>query len=157
VSHIATIDVSIMDLDSLEKACANMGLVLVRGQVKYHCWGTGRTLDQLKKYQAMSGKALMPEGYSLEEMGRCDHVVRVPGKHGYEIGLVARKDGRVGWNLFCDLSGAHDIVEKCGKNLEKLRQNYAVEVAKRAAKRAGYRLVKTVFNTNGSISLVTQK
>ena len=105
MSHICDIELEIRDLDALDAACSSLGMKLVRDQKTYHCWGTGRTVDQLTRYQERTGKTLMPEGYTLDEMGKCEHAIHVVGKHGYEIGLVKRRDGRAGYHLFCDLSG----------------------------------------------------
>lgn len=157
MSHVASVSLDIKDLDALETTCASLGLKLIREQKTYLCWGTGRSVEQLARWQNTTQKAMMPEGFSLEDMGKCEHAIRVPGGHGYEIGLVARRDGRPGYQLFCDISGAHDIKAHAGPELNKLKQGYAVEVAKKAARRAGYRVVKTTVRKDGSIAILTQK
>lgn len=157
MSHVATVELDIKDLAALKTACAELGLELMEGQRTYQCWGTGKTLDRLEAYQRHAGK-LMPDGFKLEEMGQCEHAIRLKGQQGqYEIGLAARRDGRTGYQLLCDISGAYGIVKKIGKDFAKLRQGYAVEVAVRAAKRAGFRVVKKTVRTDGSIAIDAQR
>lgn len=160
MSHVATIEVEIRDLQALKSACAELGVEFVENQKTYQCWGTGKSVEQLASYERMSGKALMPMGWTLEEMGRCEHAIRAKGPHGqYEIGVVQRRDGRPGYQLFCDLnsSAAEWARQACGEDFSKLRQTYAVEVAVRAAKRAGFRVVKKTIRTDGSVAIVTQR
>lgn len=40
MSHVATIDVEVKDLDALAEAAARIGMELVRGQSTYRCWYT---------------------------------------------------------------------------------------------------------------------
>lgn len=160
MSHVATIEVEIKDLQALKAACTDLGVEFVEGQRTYRCWGTGKELASLERYQQSSGKALMPDGFQLSEMGQCEHAIKPMGLMGqYEIGLAARRDGRPGYQLLCDLNGsaANWIKEKLGENFEKLRQGYAVEVAVRAAKRAGFRVVKKVVRSDGSVAITTQR
>lgn len=159
MSHVASIEIEIRDLAALKAACEAIGLELCQDQKTYQCWGTGRSLSDLEGYQARSGKQLMPDGFTLSEMGKCEHAIRAKGKekHHYEIGLARRKDGRSGYMLLCDLSGASAIKECAGADMGKLKQGYAVEVAVRAAKRAGYRIVKREIRTDGSVAIVTAR
>jgi hypothetical protein len=158
MSHVATIEVDIKDIQALRTACEELGLEFMEGQKSYRCWGTGKSLDRLEKYQHISGKQLMPDGWTLSEMGQCDHAIRLKGdSQHYEIGLATRRDGKAGYQLLCDISGAHWVKEKLGEKFEKLRQGYAVEVAVRAAKRAGFRVVKKVVRSDGSVAITTQR
>lgn len=158
MSHVATIEVEIKDIQALKAACEELGLEFMEGQKSYHCWGTGKTVERLEQYQRSSGKALMPKGWELSEMGQCEHVIRQKNAAGsYEIGLATRRDGKAGYQLLCDLSGAHWVKQMLGENFEKLRQGYAVEVAVRAAKRAGFRVVKKTIRSDGSVAITTQR
>lgn len=157
MSHVASIELDIKDITALKTACADLGLEFMEGQKTYKCWGTGKTLDRLVGYQKIAG-TLMPEGFTLEEMGQCEHAIRVKGKAlAYEIGLATRRDGRAGYQLLCDISGAYEMIEKVGKDFGKLKQGYGVEVAVRAAKRAGFRIVKKTVRSDGSIAITTQR
>lgn len=139
-------------MTALKAACEAIGLELCENQKSYQCWGTGKGLSQLESWQRSSGKKLMPEGFSLSEMGQCEHAIRAKGKTGhYEIGLAKRKDGRAGWLLHCDLSGASAIRECAGADMGKLKQQYALAVAIRAAKRSGFRVTKQEIRADGSI------
>ena len=162
MSHVATIEVDVKDLASLGAACTTLGLELIQGQQTYQCWGTGKTMERLVDYQNSSRKQLMPDGFRLDEMGHCEHAIRVKKtanlhSQPYEIGLVKRRDGRAGYMLLCDLSGAYDIKQAAGDTMQKLKQQYAVEVAVRAAKRAGLRVIKRELRVDGSIAVVTQR
>jgi hypothetical protein len=159
MSHVATIEIELKDLEALRAACVELGLVFNENKSTYRCWGTGKDLYRLESYQRSSGKRLMPEGWELEEMGQCEHAISVKGAHvsEYEIGVARRRDGKPGYQLLCDLSGADELKRLAGDNLEKFRQAYAVEVAVRAAKRAGFRVVKKTVRTDGSVAIVTQR
>ena len=158
MSHVATIEVDIKDLQALKAACEELGLEFREGQKAYRCWGTNKTLSDLERYQRISGKALMPEGWTLSEMGQCEHAITLKGGMAqYEIGLATRRDGKAGYQLLCDLSGARWVTDMLGEKFEKLRQGYAVEVAVRAAKRAGFRVVKKVVRSDGSVAITTQR
>lgn len=156
MSHIAEIEIQITDLDALEAACAPLGLELVRGQQKYNWFG------------ASIGDHPLPTGFTKEELGTCDHVIRIKGtqlngrierQQPYEIGLARRRDGKPGFTLLWDTwKGGNGLVAKVGDTKAgKLVQAYAVEVAVRVAKRQGFRVVKKEVRTDGSIAIVTQR
>lgn len=156
MSHVATIEIEIKDLVALRAACVELGLELMEHQKTYRCWGTGKQLDDLTSYQKRSGKQLMPDGWTLSEMGQCDHAIRVKGDtNGYEIGLARRRDGGSGYLLLCDISGAYGIRQHADTDFGKLKQGYAVEVAVRAAKRAGFRVLEKKVRTDGSVAIRT--
>lgn len=140
MSHIATIEIIVKDLDSLELACTELGLELMRNQHTYKWYGraVGRTADASD--------------------GLCEHAIRVKGNdRAYEIGLVRKADGS-GYELrWDDYNSGYGLVEKVGAKAGKLIQGYAVEVAVRAAKRAGFRVVKKVTRTDGSVAITTTR
>jgi len=145
----------VRDLDALEAACATLGLELCRGQKVYNWYGRS------------VGDTALPVGFTKEELGKCEHAIRIKGTKlngqinnslPYEIGLVSRRDGKAGHALMWDTwQGGHGLVEKVGENAGRLRQEYACEVAVRIAKRQGFRIVKKQVRSDGSISIVTQK
>lgn len=131
MSHITTIDLQIRDLDAIAKACARLGLELVKGQKTFR-------------------------GYTT---GRCEHALRVKGaSNAYEIGLVNRTDGR-GYNLAWDGGmGAYGpaalLYDKVGyekaaygkpPSINKLKDWYAAEVSRKQMSRQGF----TVRATQG--------
>jgi hypothetical protein len=151
MSHVATVDVEIRDLDALDAACRRLGLELVRGQQTYRWYGRH------------VGDYPLPDGFTEDDLGKCDHAVRIPGDaqpHGeppYEIGVVRRRDGRPGfslmWDFFC---GGFGLEERVGQNCRRLKQAYAVEVARKEAMRSGFRVQEHVA-ANGSIQLRLSK
>jgi hypothetical protein len=166
MSHIAQIELEIRDLDALAAACETLGLELVRNQKTYRCWGTGKNMGVLESQEQSSlqrgqGK-LMPTGFALADMGKCDHAIRVKNsdQHTYEIGLAARRDGRSGYLMLWDagMQAAARLVKNVGgEKAELLCQGYAVEVAMRIAKRQGFRVVKKEVRSDGSIAIITQR
>jgi len=64
MSHLAKIELEVTDLDSLSKACRQIGLNLVRGKTTFK-WFNGD--------------------------GECQHAIEIPGAR-YEIGLVYKED-----------------------------------------------------------------
>lgn len=68
----------------------------------------------------------------------CEHAFSAPNTQ-YEIGVV-RSDN--GYKLELDFFGG--LGKILGKNADKLKQGYAVEVASRAAMRQGYKIRKAV-------------
>jgi hypothetical protein len=65
MSHIAKIELEVTDLESLSKACLQIGVTLIQGKTTFK-WYNGE--------------------------GSCDHAIEVPGAR-YEIGLIL-KDGK---------------------------------------------------------------
>jgi uncharacterized protein DUF1257 len=128
MSHVATIDIEIRDLDALQEACGRVGLELVRDQKTYRWYGVH------------AGDYPVPAGFAVEDLGQCEHAVRIPGDAGaYEIGVVKRRDGRPGYTLIWDFwCGGWGIEAKAGRDCNKLRQAYALVVAKRAALKQGF-------------------
>lgn len=135
MSHLSTIsNVSILDLDALAAACKRLGLELVRGQ-QTHRW-----------FGRFVGDSPMPEGFTVEDLGHCDHAIRLADRKArdvggaYEIGLVRRRDGRPGWQLIYDnWQGGYGLEKAAGKGLEYLQNAYNAEVASRHYRRAGWR------------------
>lgn len=124
MSHVTTISALMTDLSSLRAAAVSCGLEFVEGQKTF------------KWYGSHVGDFPIPAGFTVEDMGKCDHVIRVPGNTGaYEIGVCRRRDGKPGYTLMFDFWGS------CGAALEKLAgkrcadlvQQYGVQVIKKTA------------------------
>src|SRR4051812_32472193 len=115
MSHVATVDVEIKDLDALDAACKKLGLELVRGQTTFRWYGQH------------VGDYPLPAGFTGADLGTCEHAVRVPGRaDAYEIGVVRRRDGRSGWSLMWDFyAGGYGLMERVGENCQSLRREYA--------------------------------
>jgi hypothetical protein len=128
MSHLATVDIEVRDLDALQEACQRVGVELVRDQ---------------KKFRNFAGR-----------MDDCLHAIRVPGdEKAYEMGLIKREDGRPGFDITTDWwAGGKGLFTKVGIGARLLKQAYATVVAKREAIRQGFR-VQEIPGKNGSIQL----
>jgi hypothetical protein len=126
MSHVAKIEVEINDLDALKAACHSLGLEFVNDQ-KTFAW-----------YGRHVGDYPVPEGFTLEEMGRCDHAIRVPNAQ-YEIGVVKRR-GK--YTLLWDFYHAGGLETVLGKGAGKLKQAYALERVKKEARLKNYRYLE---------------
>lgn len=153
MSHVAHIDLHIKDLDALKVACERIGLELMEGQKTFKWYG--KWLDDYH-----SDKAAVNQGFNPEDFGNCEHTIRLADRRrtqAYEIGLVKRLDGKPGWTLLYDNWGAGKGLEAvCGKGAGLLKQSYAVQIAKRQAKKQGFR-VKEVVKADGTVMLSCQK
>jgi len=92
------------------------------------------------------GDTPMPEGLTVDDLGKCDHAIRVPGAK-YEIGI-------------CKVAGGYelryDYFKPGGLNPEmlgKFSQAYAAEQLKSKAPMFGKRVVSEKVHTNGYVEL----
>lgn len=101
-------------------------------------------------------------------MGKCEHAIGIPGRTAktgsghdaeYEIGVMRSRDGK-SFRLAYDSYGAgRRLEEKAGRDLQKLRQEYAVAVATKKAKKLkqkGFTL-KRENMPNGKVRLLLRK
>ena len=142
MSHIAKISIDLKDLDALSAAAKALGLELVRGQTRYKHYGAGEAQTDL------------PEGFTAEDLGQCEHALRIVGADSLacEIGIAKRRDGRPGYVLLADLFAYGRLPEFVGANAERLRQGYSTEVARRTLQKQGFR-VSQVVKADGRIVL----
>lgn len=131
MSHIAKIEIEVRDLDALEAACRRIGCEFVRAQLAYRWYGRS------------VGDYPLPAGFSVEDLGKCEHAIQVPGAR-YEIGVVTRRDSRPGYALLWDSYSAGGLERVLGQSARKLVQAYGIEAATRAARRQGYSVTETV-------------
>jgi hypothetical protein len=101
MSHIAEVNLLVQDLNALHRACHRLGLELVRGQRTYRWYGRS------------VGDYPLPVGFAKNELGTCEHAIRIPGNdRAYEIGIVTRRDGKPGYALLWDFyQGGYGLVE----------------------------------------------
>lgn len=135
MSHIESVNVTITDLEALKDACTAMGVEFVPNKKTYKWFGMS------------VGDYPLPKGFKADELGKCDHVVRVPGVN-YEIGVVGARnpDGSKakGYTLLYDFygrGGTHDgekLRDKFKTGLTKLVDAYSLEALRRQAKAKGY-------------------
>ena len=131
--HVSVIALQIKSIDALKNACQRLGLEFREGQTHYAWFGY------------FVGDAPLPEGFTQEDLGKCEHALHVPGA-GYEIGLVFR-DGS--WRLMWDSYGPGGLEQALGPDCNKLRQAYGVEAAKLEAQRQGYSVWETLEEDGG--------
>lgn len=134
MSHVATIDLEVHDLDCLAQAAEDIGCELARDQTTYRWWGRS------------VGDYPMPDGFTESDLGKCSHAIRVKGKpEAYEVGVVPARGGKKGFTLLYDFYGGGKGLEAAvGKDAGKLKQSYAARVAEKALKRKGYKIKKHV-------------
>jgi hypothetical protein len=120
--HVATLKLQVKSLDALKAACQRLELEFREGQETYIWFGS------------FMGDAPLPEGFTQEDLGKCQHAIHVPGAN-YEIGVVYR-DGA--WRLLWDSWRSGGLEAALGKDCNKLRQAYGVAAAILEAQRQGY-------------------
>ena len=153
MSHITEIKVKVTDLDALKEAAEQLGLEFMEGQTT-HRW-YGQFVNDSEE-----GKRFARER-SVDEMGKCDHALRVKGDAtGHEIGVIKAQDGD-GYALVYDSWGPGKQLEAvAGQGLTKLKREYAVEVATKRARRklgpAGWELDREDL-PNGRVRLRLRK
>lgn len=139
MSHITKIDIEVTDLIALKAACRRLGFTFAEGQKTYAWFGR------------FVGDAPLPEGLSIEDLGRCDHAIGIPGAE-YEIGVRAERSG---FRLLWDSYERGGLEQKVGKGAGLLKQAYGIEKAKIEARRKGYSVYES-RKADGSITLKIQ-
>lgn len=140
MSHVSTIKGQIKSIRSVKAACKRLNLEFLENQTTY-AW-----------YGRHVGDYPIPEGMSIEDMGKCIHAIRVPGAK-YEIGIIKdplnTKDYKFIWD-FWDKS----LIDQLGEDAWKLTQAYEVEQIKHTAKMQGKTLIEKKMDDR--IRLVVQ-
>ena len=139
MSHVAKIEITITDLDTLKGACEQLGLQFMAHQKTYSWYG---------RYV---GDSAIPEGFTEADLGRCDHAIRVPGAE-YELGVVYR-NGR--FHLLWDFYRSGGLERVLGKGACKLKQAYSAERVRREARVKGYHVQER--KTEQGIRLILTK
>ncbi len=151
MSHVASVELFVTDLDALEVAAERLGLVLERGATTYHWYGSWQN-----DYHAQ--EAAVRNGHDPKSFGKCEHKLRRADGQGYEIGLVPRVDGGSGWELIYDNwgSGGRLIHDAAGVGLVGLKDEIAAEVSTRILQRKGYRVTRSK-NAAGELQLTARR
>lgn len=141
MSHITEIETEVHDLDSLAQACTTLGLELVRGQTTY------------KWYGRSVGDTPLPKGFTEQDLGKCEHAIRIPGDNrAYEIGVARARNGE-GYTLLWDSwRGGFGMEAKVGDNAQNLTQQYLNQVAVNHYQLEGFQL-STDMTEDGSLVL----
>jgi hypothetical protein len=95
----------------------------------------------------------------LSDLGKCDHVIRLPGVH-YEVGVVASRTTTGNYTLAWDFFGsgknpAHDglkLKARFGDALVKLQDAYGAQTAMQMLRQKGYTPIRKTL-PNGAIQV----
>jgi hypothetical protein len=125
MSHISKVKIDIRDLEALRRAAETCGLTFRHGQLRY------------KWYGQSVGDYPLPDGVTVDQLGKCDHALSVRGNpSAYEIGVVAMGDS---YSLLWDFWQGGWGLESCvGPSCSKLVSEYGLEVAIGAAQSQGW-------------------
>lgn len=146
MSHVTNVGVEIKDLECLKRACEKLGLEFVEGQKTYRWYGRH------------VGDYPLPAGFSKEDLGHCEHAIRVPGKPGaYEVGVMKRRDGKEGYTLQYDFwGGGYGLQDAIGINANRLLSRYSAEVGMQVAMAEGWTLLGENVDENGNVEVLYQ-
>ncbi len=122
MSHVAKIEMQIRDLDTLKATCEQLGLQFIANQRSYVWYGRS------------VGDYPLPEGFSVSDLGHCDHAIRVPGAR-YEVGVLHRSGQ---YHLLWDFYREGGLERVLGKGACRLKQAYSMERVRREARLKGY-------------------
>lgn len=154
MSHVATIELEVKDLEALAEAARRLGLELIRGQQTYRWFG----------HSVGDYPYPLPQGFTEQDLGHCEHAIRIPKndqipehKQPYEVGVVRRRDGRPGYTLIWDFfAGGYGLQKLIGNGAANLKREYAAVVARKQAQRSGF-AVREVRQADGSMRLFLSK
>jgi len=136
MSHVSTIELEIKSLDALIAACQRLGFEFAKNQ-KTYAW-----------YGRWIGDSPLPEGITTDQLGTCDHAIKVPGCT-YEIGVVKRQNKHI---LLWD-SWESALRLKIGQDAGIVKQAYTVEAVRQEATQKGYRVIEKKTDTAIRLSL----
>ncbi|HQN37834.1 MAG TPA: DUF1257 domain-containing protein [Caldisericia bacterium] len=122
MSHVSKIELEIQSLEDLKLACKRLGFIFQDNQQTYQWYGRS------------VGDSPLPEGFNVDDLGRCDHAIKVP-ECAYEIGVVKRGSKYI---LLWDSWHTGGLEKKIGQDAGILKQAYTVERIKKDAKRKNY-------------------
>lgn len=154
MSHVASVDLKVTDLDVLEAACKEFGAELVRGDgvhdLDYQWYGAW-----LNDWNDPERAAAL-RGHDPATFGKAKHKIRVAGA-SYEIGLVPRLDGGKGYDAIYDAFGQGMGLEGVfGSGLVKLRKTLAEKVVLSQFARSGY-TARVTTNAQGQRQIIGLK
>jgi hypothetical protein len=116
---MVNVQVKIKDLSALAAAVKSLGYEWKHGQKTYAWFGK------------WVGDTPMPEGLTVDDLGKCEHAIGVPGAD-YEVGVVAKPDGTFELRYdFWSSGGLHPIL---GQNAGPIVQAYGVQTVLQTAR-----------------------
>lgn len=138
MSHVSHIKLKIFDLSAIKRACQRLGFQFVENQKTYEWYGR---LVEPEKYP-------LPEGLTENDLGHCDHAIKVPDAR-YEIGVL-RRNGN--YMLLCDFWDTH-LKRAIGENGGLLKQAYGVEVIREAVRKKRYSYAEKQVNSGIELTI----
>jgi hypothetical protein len=126
MSHISKIELKIQSLEDLKQACHRLGFEFIENQQTYQWYGH------------WVGDQPLPEGITQDQLGKCDHAIRVPNCE-YEIGVVKTGDHFI---LLWDSWKKGGLTAQIGQDAGILKQAYTAERVRSEARRKNYRVVE---------------
>ncbi len=124
MSHISKIELEIQSLEDLKSACKRLGFTFIENQNTYQWYGR------------WVGDSTLPEGINIDDLGKCDHAIKVP-ECAYEIGVVKRGSKYI---LLWDSWHTGGLEKRIGKDAGILRQAYTIERIIRDARLKRYQV-----------------
>ena len=124
MSHISKIELEIQSLEDLKLACKRLGFIFQENQKTYQWYGR------------FVGDSPLPEGISIDDLGKCDHAIRIDDCL-YEIGIVKRGSKYI---LLWDSWHTGGLEKKIGVNAGLLKQAYTIERIRHEAKHKKYQV-----------------
>jgi hypothetical protein len=137
MSHISRIELDIKDLQSLKEACKRLGFEFRKNQQSY-LW-----------YGRWVGDSPLPEGITEDQLGKCDHAIKVPGAQ-YEVGVVRKGQSFI---LLYDEWVKGGLKTKLGVNAGLLKQAYTIETLRKEARQKNYRFHETKMKKQIRVTL----
>lgn len=131
MSHISKIELEIRDLRDLKEACRMLGFEFMENQKTYEWYGS------------WVGDTPMPDGIRQEDLGKCDHTIRIDGCK-YEIGVVRNGDQ---YTLLWDYWQSGGLQKRIGVNGGTLKQAYTLARVRNEARRKGYSVLERKTET----------
>ena len=150
MSHMAILKSRSRDLDALARAAAKCGGELVRDQKTHAWWGIS-----VGDYNAEN--SALRNGVSRDQLGTCDHAIRLkglPGENGqngpWEVGVVDRPEG---FALIYDnyYTAGKQLESACGVEMKTLLNHFAAEVAMAELSMDGFNVTGSHVDANGNV------
>ena len=111
MSHVSKIELEILSLEDLKLACKRLGFTFIENQKTYQWYGR------------WVGDSPLPEGINIDDLGKCNHAIKVP-ECTYEIGVFKRGSKYI---LLWDRWHKGGLEQKIGKDAGILKQAYTIE------------------------------
>lgn len=145
MSHVATVQIEIKDLASLQKACEELGLVFHENKTSFKWYG--RWVNDYSAQDAAYRNGIDPKDY-----GKCKHAIGLKSGQGYEIGVVEKNGHYV--LVYDNWQGGQGLEKVTGKGLTKLTQGYVKQVTRKQLLMKGYTAGAVKTMADGTIQMV---